>query len=132
RTLDAWGTGGNPFESLRSSLEELWAARAEKTDEALVVSDLLAQSLYDDKLRPHLAEYYRLAATQVHEHLMQHVVGAGLKPKIAPELLPRMLLGLLDGLVMQHFVDPDALKPEDVVQAVETLAVSLFEVEGSS
>lgn len=132
RTLDAWGTGGNPFESLRSSLEELWRARAEKTDEALVVSDLLAQSLYDEKLRPQLAEYYRFAVAQVHEHLMQHVVGAGLKPKIAPELLPRMLLGLLDGLVMQHFVDPDALTPEDVVQAVETLAVSLFELEGSS
>jgi AcrR family transcriptional regulator len=131
RTIEAWGTGGNPFESLRSSLQELWRARAERSDEALVVADLLAQSLYDENLRPELAEYYRFAASQIHEHLMQQMVSVGLKPKIPAELVPRMLLGLLDGLVMQHFVEPDVLDPEDVVRAVETLAGSLFEFEGT-
>lgn len=131
RTLEAWTKGGNPFESLRSSLEELWLARAERTDEALVVADLLAQSLYDPQLRPRLAEYYRLAATQVHEHLMQHLVAVGLQPRIPPEILPRVLIGLLDGMVMQHFVEPGVLEPQDVVQAIETLAVSLFETEAA-
>ncbi|MFW6067440.1 MAG: TetR/AcrR family transcriptional regulator [Myxococcota bacterium] len=132
RTLDAWKKGGSPLESMRSSIEELWAARAERTDEALVVADLLAQSLYDERLRPRLAEYYRLAATQVHEHLMQHLVAVGLRPKIPPEVMPRMLIGLLDGMVMQHFVEPGVLEPEDIVQAIETLAVSLFETEGAA
>jgi AcrR family transcriptional regulator len=127
RTLAAWSEGGSPFESLRSSLEELWAARAERTDEALVVADLLAQSLYDEKLRPQLADFYELAARQVHEHLSQHLLAVGLRPRIPFEILPRILLGLLDGLVMQHFVAPDVLSPEDVVQAIETMAVSLFE-----
>lgn len=128
RTIHAWGTGDNPLAALRSSLDELWRVRAEKTDEALVVADLLAQSQYDEALQPKLAAYYRYAAAQVHEHLMQHLVSIGLKPKVPPEVLPRILLGLLDGLVMQAFVDPDALKAEDVVFAIETIAASLFEV----
>jgi AcrR family transcriptional regulator len=131
RTLAAWDTGGNPFESLRSSLEQLWLARAERSDEALVVADLLAQSLYDDQLRPQLAEYYRFAANQVHEHLLQNVLAVGLRPKVDTSILPRLLLGLLDGMVMQHFVEPDVLQPEHVVHAVETLAMSLFEVDPS-
>ena len=128
RTLAAWGSGDNPFESLRSSLEELWRVRAERTDEARVVADLLAQSQYDEVLRPKLAAYYRYAASQVHEHLMGQLVAIGLRPKVPPEVLPRILIGLLDGLVMQVFVEPDVLKPDDVVNAIETIAASLFEL----
>lgn len=127
KTLRAWGGDDNPFASLRSSLTALWEARAERTDEALVVADLLAQSLYDDKLRPRLAEYYRLAADQITEHLTQHFFALGIRPKIAPEIVPRLVIGLLDGLVMQHFVEPGVLSPEDVVNSIETLALGLFE-----
>ncbi|MBW2405215.1 MAG: TetR/AcrR family transcriptional regulator [Deltaproteobacteria bacterium] len=52
RTVQAWSPSDNPFEALRKTLEELWATRAERTDEALVVADLIALSLYDDSLRP--------------------------------------------------------------------------------
>jgi AcrR family transcriptional regulator len=129
RTIEVWGAGGNPFESLQKSLEELWRVRATRTDEAAIVADLLAQSLYDDTLRPKLAEYYRFAAAQVHEHLMKHLVAIGLRPKVPPEVLPRIFIGLLDGLVMQHFVEPNVIAPADVVQAIGTIAASLFEVD---
>lgn len=128
RTLEAWGKGGDPFESVRTSIEELWRVRAERTDEALVIADLLAQSLHDTSLRPRLAEYYRFAAAQMHEHLMAQVLALGLRPKIPAEVVPRILLGVLDGLVMQVFVDPGSLRPADVVQAIETIALSLFEM----
>ena len=132
RTLDAWDASApNPLVALRHALDELWRVRAEKTDEALVVADLLAQSQYDEALQPKLAAYYRYAAAQVHEHLMQHLVQIGLQPKVPPEILPRIFIGLLDGLVMQAFVDAGALKHEDVVQAIETIAASLFEVGGA-
>jgi AcrR family transcriptional regulator len=128
RTLSAWSKGqGDMLTSVRSSLEELWRVRAERTNEALVVADLLAQSLNDDKLRPQLASYYRLAASQVQDHVMNHLLAIGLRPKVAPEVLPRILLGLLDGLVMQVFVDPGVLESDDVVRAIETIASSLFE-----
>jgi hypothetical protein len=41
-------------------------------------------------------------------------------------MLPRIVMGLLDGLVMQAFVDPDAFTPDDVVDAVQLLAISIF------
>lgn len=128
RTIAAWTSGGNPFESLHKSLEELWSVRAEKTDEALVVADLLAQSLYDEKLRPLLADYYQMAAQQTHDYLKANLFVLGIRPKVPLAILPRLVVGLLDGLVMQAFVEPEALDRDDVVHAIETLAQSLFEV----
>jgi len=128
RTMAAWQAGDNPFDSIRSSLLELWRVRAERTDEALVIADLLAQSQYDDVLRPKLAAYYRYAASQVHEAITPTLLAAGLSPKVPPEVLPRILLGLLDGLVMQVWVEPEALTPDDVVTAVVTVAQSMFEL----
>ena len=126
RSVAAWSPSDNPFEALRKSLEELWATRAERTDEALVVADLLAQSLYDESLRPKLAEFYELGAQQIREYLDEHLISLGLQPKISLDLLPRVVIGLLDGLVMQAFADPDALAPNDVVDAIQTIAVSIF------
>lgn len=128
RTREAWQKGGDPLSAVRSSIEELWAVRAERTDEAAVVADLLAQSLHDETLRPQLAGYYRFAAAQAHEHLLSSLLAMGFKPKVSAELLPRIMLGLLDGLVMQQFVEPGVLDPKQVVQAIETIAASLFEI----
>ncbi len=126
RTLGAWSPSDNPFEALRKSLEELWATRAERTDEAVVVADLLALSLYDEALRPRLAEFYELGAQQIRDYLERNLISLGLESRISLDILPRVVIGLLDGLVMQAFVDPDALSPEEVVDAVQTLAISIF------
>src|SRR6202008_1180527 len=43
RTPGVWtASSGNPMDARRSSLRELWRARADLTDEAKVVADLLA------------------------------------------------------------------------------------------
>ena len=96
-------------------------------DEALVVADLLALSLNDERLRPQLADYYRTAEAQIREYLEPNLLDLGIETKVPMTILPRLVLGLLDGLVMQVFVDPDALTPHDVVQAIETLATSLLQ-----
>jgi len=126
RTVQAWSPPDNPFEALRKSLAELWATRAERTDEALVVADLLALSLYDDSLRPKLAEFYQLGAQQIRDYLEENLISLGLQPTISLDLLPRIVIGLLDGLVMQAFVDPDAFSADEVVDAVQTIAISIF------
>jgi len=128
RTIEAWSLGDNPFASLRKSLETLWEVRAKRSDEALVVADLLAQALYVESLRPQLADFYRLAAAQIREYLEANLVSLGIRPKVSMDILPRLVIGLLDGLVMQAFVEPEALKPEEVVAAIETLAMGLFEL----
>ncbi|MGB5350262.1 MAG: TetR/AcrR family transcriptional regulator [Polyangiales bacterium] len=126
RTMQAWSPSDNPFAALRKSLEELWATRAERSDEALVVADLLALSLSDENLRPKLAEFYELGAQQIRAYLEENLMSLGLEPRISPDILPRIVIGLLDGLVMQAFVDPDALSPDEVVDAIQTIAISIF------
>ena len=126
RTLEAWSPSDNPFEALRRSLEELWATRAERTNEALVVADLLALSLVDDALRPKLAEFYELGARQIREYLEANLLSLGLEPRVSLDILPRIVIGMLDGLVMQAFVDPDALSPDEVVNAIQAIAISIF------
>jgi AcrR family transcriptional regulator len=127
RTRDAWIAGGNPVDALRSSLRELWRARANLSDEAKVVADLLAQSLHDHSLRAPLAQYYRFASSQVEQHLQEHLDALGLKPKIASAKIPRLLHAMLDGLLLQKIVDPEAVDEEFVIQALETMAQALFE-----
>jgi AcrR family transcriptional regulator len=127
RTREAWTSSGNPVDALRSSLLELWRVRAQLSDEAKVVADLLAQSLHEHALRAPLAEYYRFASAQVEEHLKQHLDALGLQPRIAPAMIPRLLHALLDGLLMQKIVDPEAVQEEFVIQALETMAQALLE-----
>lgn len=130
RTLDAWQEGDHPLEALRASLHELWDVRATRTDEATVVADLLAQSLHDEKLRPPLAEYYRFAVNQVREHLTQQLAEGGMQTRIPPETMARLLHALLDGLLMQFIVDPEALDVDRVLDSLQVLALSLIEFGG--
>ena len=129
RTRGAWTQSDNPVEALRSSLRELWRVRASLSDEAKVVADLLAQSLHDHTLRAPLATYYRFASQQVQEHLNEHLATLGLKPKLDADKIPRLLHALLDGLLMQKIVDPEAVQEEFVIEALETMAQALFEAK---
>lgn len=129
RTKDAWQRGGHdPFEALRGSVRELWAVRTSGSDEVRVVADLLAQALHDETLRPQLAGYYRFASAQTTQHLVTVLASFGLRPRVSPELVPRLLLGLLDGLVMQVFVEPEVIDADELVRSVELIAGALFEL----
>jgi AcrR family transcriptional regulator len=128
RTLDAWvASSGDPIQALRSSVRELWFVRRARTDEVAVVADLMAQALYDDSLKPQLAGYFRVAAQQVTRTLVPHLDSMGLRLRVPGELVPRILVGLLDGLAMQHYVDPTAIDEAGLLVAVESMAAGLFE-----
>jgi AcrR family transcriptional regulator len=128
RAKIVWDENGDPLTQMREGLRELWRLRAARTDEALVVADLLAQSLHDEALRPQLADYFRFAANQLHEHVIKYILPFGIKPRVPSEMIPRLLNGLLDGLVMQHFVDPGVMSEEDLTKSLEVFATSLFEI----
>ena len=130
RTRAAWTEGGDPVGAIRSSLRELWRVRSEMSDEARVVADLMTQALHDDGLRQPLAEYYRFAFSQVDEHFTANLDKLGLTPKVKPAQIPRLLHALLDGLMMQKLVDPEAVQEDEVLEALETMAGALFEFRG--
>jgi AcrR family transcriptional regulator len=127
RTLSAWAEGEDSTGSTRSSLEELWRLRAKRTDEALIVADLLVQSLHDEQLRPQMASFYAEAADQMRSHLEQLQTTLGVRFKVPLEFLPRLILAVLDGLSMQSYVDESSLQGEQVVDAIETLLFSLVQ-----
>jgi AcrR family transcriptional regulator len=126
RTRKAWTAGENPLVAMRSALRELWSVRAALSDDVKVFADLLAQSMHDANLREPLATYYRFAFSQVEEHL-QAAQALGLRSKIDPKFLPRILHALLDGLALQKIVDPESIGDDQVVHALETISASLFE-----
>jgi hypothetical protein len=41
--------------------------------------------------------------------------------------IPRLLHAMLDGLLMQKIVDPEAITEEFVIEALETMAAALLE-----
>lgn len=129
RTLVAWTEGGgDPAQAIRASLRTLWRVRAEMSDDAKVVADLMTQALHDEGLREPLAGYYRLAFGQVDDHLTANLDRLGLVPKVPAAQIPRLLHALLDGLLMQKVIDPDAVQEDEVISALESLALALFEL----
>ena len=126
RTRKVWTASDNPLFAMRSALRELWSVRSALSDDVKVVADLLAQSMHDPKLREPLSTYYRVAVAQVEEQL-RNAQALGLRPKIDPAFLPRIMHAVLDGLALQKIVDPEAIGDEQVVSALETIALSLFE-----
>ena len=127
RTRKVWMAGENPLMAVRSALRELWAVRSALSDDVKVVADLLAQSMHDPNLRQPLANYYRIAFSQVEEQLNM-AQALGLRPKIDPAFLPRIMHAIMDGFALQKMVDPDSISDDQVVGALETIAASLFEL----
>ena len=129
RTLRAWsGSGSDPMSAMRAAVGELWNIRTSDSDEVRVIASLLAHALHDPSLRPQLAGYYRLASGQTSAHLIAAMERFGLRPRVPSPLIPRLLLGLLDGLVLQVFVEPEVIDAEDLVSAIVLFAGALFEV----
>ena len=126
RTRKVWTNSDNPLIAIRSALHELWRVHAELSDDGKVVADLLAQCLHDEKLREPLAAYYRFASSQTEEHLRANAEALGLHSKVDLHFLPRIMHALLDGLLLQRIFDPETISDEQVINALETIAASLF------
>ena len=129
RTRKAWTGSENPLVSMRAAIHELWHARAELSDEVKVVTDLVTQSLHDEKLREPLAAYYKFASAQVEEHLRTNAEALGLRSKIDYKFVPRIMHALFDGLLLQKIFDPETITDEQVIQSVEIIAAALFEFQ---
>jgi len=57
------------------------------------------------------------------------MLALGIKPKIDPELVPRLIIATLDGLALHQEVDPlDPAASPELLQAVQLMVLSLFEV----
>jgi len=128
RVRDAWDAPGQPHERVRRALREMREARRTGSPELRVLADLMAQGIYDEKLRGAISQMFVQNREEVHRHLARGFEELGLKPRVPIEVIPRLVLGMLDGLALHDFFDPISDEDDAVMAALESIALSLFEV----
>ncbi len=128
RVRAAWEAPGEPAEKIRRALREMRESRRQGAPELRVLADFMAQGLHDDKLKNDLAGMFEANRREVHDQLLGSLEQLGLRPRIPIEVVPRLLLGALDGLALHDFFDPPSAAEDDAIQqALEAIALSLFE-----
>lgn len=117
-----------PLERVEHALAEMWAIRRDGVPEMRVLTELHMHARQDKTMRHALAAMLRRARRQVIETGLGNLMAMGIKPKIDPELIPRLLIATLDGLAIHNEVDPISKEMEtQLLKAIEMMAVSLFE-----
>lgn len=128
RVHAVWDAPGESTEKIRRALRAMRIERRHATPELRVLSDLMAQGIYDPKLRKALSKLFEANREEVLRHLEESFQRLGLKPRVPLPLVPRIVLGLLDGLALHDFFDrPTAEEEAELQQALETIALSLVE-----
>jgi AcrR family transcriptional regulator len=128
RVRAAWESPGEPAERIRRALREMRASRKHAQPELRVLADLMAQGIHDPKLRAPIVAMFQANRKEVAERLLGSLAELGLEPKIPAHIIPRLLLGTVDGLGLHDFFDPPEDEDDEETQrALELIALSLFE-----
>lgn len=119
---------GPPLERVARALQEMWALRRDAAPEMRVVSELHTMSRQNESLRTALADALRAARQQIIDVGLSRLSELGLKPCGSSMIVPRLILATLDGLMLQHEVEPITKEEEgEILQALVGTFTSLFE-----
>lgn len=128
RVRDAFDAPVEPTEKIRRALREMRHSRQDAAPELRVMADLMAQGLHDPALRARIARMFEANRKEVVEQVVGSLAELGLEPKIPLHVLPRLMLGALDGLALHDFFDPPGEgEDEEVQKALEEITLSLIE-----
>lgn len=120
---------GTPMDRIRRALDEMWAVRRDGVAEVRVMTELHVHARQNPPIRKAFGLQLRKSREQIIEIGLKQFLAMGLKPRVPIEAVPRLIMGVLDGLALQHEVDPLSAEEEaDILRAVESLTVALFEV----
>lgn len=129
RMREAWDAPGAPTERIQRAIREMRAMRRTNIPEMRVLADLAAQALHDARLRHLMGQVFEANRKEIADYLSHSLQEIGLKPKIPVHIVPRLLLGALDGLAMHDYFDPPETGDEEAVErALEMIGFSLFEM----
>lgn len=125
----AWQAPGEPQEKIRRALREMHESRKHGSAELRVLADLMAQGIYDPKLKKALSALFEANRSEILQHLEEGFRTLGLRPKVPLQVVPRLVLGILDGLALHDFFDPSSEDDDRaVIEALETISLSLMAV----
>lgn len=128
RVREAWQTSGTPAERIRRALRVMLATRTDGSPEMRVLTDLMALAIHDEPLKALLAEQFERRRNELLEDLLKTASELGLRARIAPAVIPRLLVAALDGLGFHQLFDPPSQdEQQELPRALELLAFSLFE-----
>jgi AcrR family transcriptional regulator len=129
RITDVFEEPGPPLDRVRRALIEMWAVRREDTPEYRVIMDMQVVGRQSMAMQKALAAALGRARRQMIDIGLAKFIEMGLRPKVAVEIIPRLILATLDGLAIHHYVDPISAEEEaELLRALEASALSLFEL----
>lgn len=118
-----------PLDRVRRALAEMWRIRRDGVPEMRVVSELHVLTRQDATLRRALADALVRARQQMIDVGLTSLLALGIRPRVDPALVPRLLIGALDGLALQHEVEPIPEAEEaGLLGALELSIVGLFDL----
>ena len=120
---------GSPMDRVRRAIFEMWAVRRDGIPEMRVLSELHTLSRQNVAIRTALGEALKKAREQIIEVGLNRLIEMGLRPRVSLSVAPRLILATLDGLSLQHEVDP--IPPEEegeLLRALEATSLALFEI----
>ncbi len=124
----AWDRPGvSSIERIAAAIGALRETRDDLGPEMRVLVNLMAQAVHDEQLRSPIATAMRQERETLHGALTDSLAELGVVPVVAPELILRLLMALLDGLVLHRLFDPPTPAESDAIDAALTeIARSLF------
>lgn len=121
------GEGRAPLERVQGALAEMWRLRREGVAEMRTLMELHVHTRTDATLRRALGDALTRARQQMLDIGLTSLSSLGIRPKVEASLVPRIIIGLLDGLALQNEVDPIPESAQaDLLRAIELTVVSLF------
>jgi AcrR family transcriptional regulator len=120
---------GEPLERVRRAIAEMWAVRRDGIPEIRVLSELHTLARQNEPIRIALGAALRKARAQIIDVGLNRLIEMGLKTRCDHGVAPRLILATLDGLSLQHEVDP--IPPEEeaeILRALEVTLVALFQI----
>ena len=129
RVLAAFDEPATPMERVRRALVEMWTMRRDGAPEFRVLMELQVMARNNAPLGAAFAAALGRARQQMIDHGLLRLVELGLRPKIAIEAVPRLILATLDGLALHHALDPVTPEEEqELLRAIGLTASALFEL----
>ena len=119
---------GPPMDRVRRAILEMWVIRRDGIAEMQVLTELHALSRTHAPIRAALALALRRGRAQIVDVGLSRLVEMGLRPRVSLSVAPRLILATLDGLSIQHAMDP--IPPEEegeILRALEATLLALFE-----
>jgi AcrR family transcriptional regulator len=118
-----------PIERVENALAEMWRVRRDGEPEVRCLTELHILARQDVPLRHELAAALRRARQQMIDTGISAMLALGIKPRVDVQIVPRLIIAMLDGLALHNEVDPLATSEEaTLLRAVELMVMGLFEI----